>query len=148
MFSNCHLPVKGRSKFIQEEAVGVDKALQTFGKGTVTPSHSTPPEAKDNKYSFKYSQGSGEIAPEYWSNNFQWLPANVAFREDGTARFTSYINNLHPKKYPEIYQTIERLIDTVIPAWNQCLREERRYGHAPVVAGRSATRFEKITEAS
>ncbi|KAL9562711.1 hypothetical protein ACKAV7_013275 [Fusarium commune] len=36
-----------------------------------------------------------------------WLPANVGFREDGSADFTSYVNNLHPTKFPEIYRTIE-----------------------------------------
>jgi hypothetical protein len=146
--SHLSLPIIGRSRFIQEEVVSVDNALRAFGQGTVTASHPAAPEVKDNKYWYQYSLGSGEIEPEYWSHNFQWLPANIAFREDGTARFTSYINSLHPKKYPEIYGTLERLVDTVIPAWDQCLREECRYGHATVVAGRSTTRFEHITEAS
>jgi hypothetical protein len=49
----------------------------------------------------------------------------LAFKEDRTVKFTSYINNLHPNKYPEIYRTVERLINTAIPAWDQCLSEYR-----------------------
>jgi len=54
-----------------------------------------------------------------WSEKYQWLPANVSFQENGTVKFTSYINNLHPTKHVEIYRLIERLIDIAIPAWDQ-----------------------------
>lgn len=57
----------------------------------------------------------------YWSETFQWLPANLAFQEDGTVKFTSYINNLHPKKYPDIYRLIEKVVDMAIPAWDRVL---------------------------
>jgi hypothetical protein len=57
----------------------------------------------------------------YWSNEYQWLPANVAFQEDGSVKFTSYINSLHPNIYPEIYRTVEKLIEKVLPMWDQCL---------------------------
>jgi len=33
-------------------------------------------------------------------------------------RITSYINNLHPKKYRNLYSLIERVIDAAIPLWN------------------------------
>lgn len=39
----------------------------------------------------------------------------------GGVRFTSYINNLHPVKYRCIYDTIEKLIESVLPAWDLCL---------------------------
>lgn len=57
-------------------------------------------------------------------------------------RFTSYINNLHPKKYAETYRLIEKLIDTAIPAWEQVLsgravgssgRDQRRIPFPPGV---------------
>jgi hypothetical protein len=58
---------------------------------------------------------------DYWSQRYQWLPANLAFQDDGTVRFTSYINNLHPAKHPEVYRLVEQLIDTAIPAWDRVL---------------------------
>lgn len=81
--------------------------------------------------------GESDINREYWSQTYQWLPANLAFRDDGTVRFTSYINNLHPKKHPEIYRLVERLIDAAIPAW------ERVLSSTPVVeSAESQTRFD------
>jgi hypothetical protein len=61
-----------------------------------------------------------------YSAHYQWLPANLAFSEDGTVHFTSYINNLHPNKYPHIYRAIEELIGLAIPAWEQL---ENAQGH-------------------
>ena len=36
-------------------------------------------------------------------------------------RITSYINNLHPLKYKNLYRLIERVIDAAIPLWNMTL---------------------------
>ncbi|KAM0239600.1 hypothetical protein ACHAP5_008171 [Fusarium lateritium] len=83
----------------------------------------TPPEMPSHHINTGYGTGSGKVYPEYWSCKYQWLPANVCFRKDGSARFTSYVNNLHPAKYPDIYRTLEHIIDKAIPAWDQCLRE-------------------------
>jgi hypothetical protein len=94
-----------------------------------------------------YWKGIKNAVPkEYRSSLYQWLPANVAFRDDGTTEFTSYINNLHPEKYPGIYEAIEHAIDTALPAWDQCLRKNITYNH-DIVAGRANSRFELITEA-
>lgn len=61
----------------------------------------------------------------YWSDTYEWLPSNVGFRADGSTRFESYINNLHPIKYPQIYSTVEKLIDKALVAWDNCLIEAR-----------------------
>jgi Protein of unknown function (DUF4246) len=36
-------------------------------------------------------------------------------------RFTSYINNLHPQKYQELYKVIEGVVEKAIPLWNMTL---------------------------
>jgi hypothetical protein len=36
-------------------------------------------------------------------------------------RFTSYINNLHPQRHSEVYNLLEKLIATAIPAWEHVL---------------------------
>ncbi len=77
-----------------------------------------PGETFDSPY---LSYGKGEcINRDYWSRTYQWLPANLAFQDDGTVRFTSYINNLHPK-HSEIYRLVEKLVDIVIPTWERVL---------------------------
>lgn len=79
------------------------------------------------------------VPTSYWSSNYQWLPSNAAFQDDGSVRLTSYINNLHPTRYPKIYEAVERPIETAIPAWdNILLTHERFKNRGP---GRKASRF-------
>ncbi|KAH7252992.1 hypothetical protein B0J15DRAFT_398761 [Fusarium solani] len=122
--------VYGRSKFIQEEVVGVHDALDHVGKGATVPKDEQP-----------------ESDRVFWSTTYQWLPSNISFGDDGTIKFTSYVNNLNPEKFPEIYETLERVIDKAIPAWDQCLHEYTNWKKGPI-AGRLDSRFHKITEAS
>ncbi|KAK3377284.1 hypothetical protein B0T24DRAFT_592900 [Lasiosphaeria ovina] len=54
------------------------------------------------------------------------------FTDNGGVQFTSYINNLHPTKYRDIYKTIEALVQTALPMWDQCLA---RYNHFTDLVG-------------
>ncbi|ENH75536.1 hypothetical protein FOC1_g10005510 [Fusarium oxysporum f. sp. cubense race 1] len=141
---SMHNSVYDRSPFIQDEVVGVSNALDFMGKGE--PVRGQTPLVRENEFRSQFGIGSGKVLPEYWSDKYQWLPANVEFRQDGSAEFTSYVNNLHPTKFPEIYRTIERLVERVIPAWDHCLREFPRFGDE-AFAGRDKSRFEWMHEA-
>jgi hypothetical protein len=132
--------VYGRSRGFQAEHVGVTDAITHWaGKGNVVPKT----EYGSTGSAFRFGDG---IPPHFWSDTYQWLPANVAFGEDGKVKFTSYINNLHPNKYPDIYRTIEKLIDTSIPMWDQCMRMAVGY-HKHEGAGRLETRLVKTQNA-
>ncbi|KAM0520740.1 hypothetical protein ACHAPE_003138 [Trichoderma viride] len=139
--------VFGRSKFLDEEQVGIKTALAFIGEGRAVPEIETMPDHGERFLNYYWRGIKNAVPKEYRSSLYQWLPANVAFRDDGTTEFTSYINNLHPEKYPGIYEAIEHAIDTALPAWDQCLRKNITYGH-DIVAGRTNSRFELITEAS
>lgn len=133
----------GRSNFFQEEVVGVSDAVESWaGKGETVGSAQKFDKTVVGKYS--YPRGSEYFPPRYWSNKYQWLPSNLSFRKDGTVKFTSYINNLHPNRYPEIYRTIEKLIDTALPAWDQCLLKYHK--HDRVGFGRQKSRFSQPTD--
>ncbi|KAI4940146.1 uncharacterized protein J4E92_001434 [Alternaria infectoria] len=133
--------VYGRSTGFREEQVGVADAVKRWsGKGEVIAQQGPEETTAQNRPS--YGVGGSNIPPEYWSNQYQWLPANVAFQEDGSVKFTSYINNLHPTRYPEIYRTIEKLVETSIPMWDQCLRFAVGY-YEYEGAGRMETRSGK-----
>jgi hypothetical protein len=41
-------------------------------------------------------------------------------------RITSYINNLHPKEHPELYEITEKIISASIPLWNATLTPLKR----------------------
>ncbi|KAK0742613.1 hypothetical protein B0T18DRAFT_167361 [Schizothecium vesticola] len=99
--------VYGRSRFLEDEAVGIDDAVDRWaGKGEVIP----------RKY---------HVASRFCSTDHQWLPANLEFTAMGGVKFTSYINNLHPTKYRDIYGTIEKLVEKSLPLWDHCLAEYR-----------------------
>ncbi|KAF4965613.1 hypothetical protein FSARC_6600 [Fusarium sarcochroum] len=138
--------VYGRTPLMQEDVIGVSNALDFIGRGEPIEGICLP-EMPDRRSRLDYNTGSGEVLPEYWSYQYHWLPANVGFREDGSVEFTSYVNNLHPTKFPEIYRTLEQVIDKAIPAWDQCLREVFGYKDGSF-AGRRESRFETIHAAS
>ncbi|KAH8893651.1 hypothetical protein GQ53DRAFT_684136 [Thozetella sp. PMI_491] len=120
--------VYGRSHFIQDEVVGVADAIERWAdKGTTAPAD---PEVAISRNS-RWHHHEPLAQSGKWSAKYQWLPANVAFQEDGSVRFSSYINNLHPGRYPHVYQSIEKLVDLAIPAWDQilegCGRKESRF---------------------
>ncbi|VUC31494.1 unnamed protein product [Clonostachys rosea] len=140
--------LSGRSRFIHDEVVGIHNAVDFVGQGHIVPKNTDGATLEDipDGEQYEYDPGNGKINPEYWSNTYQWLPANVAFKDDGKPEFTSYINGLRPDKYPNIYKTIESLLDAVIPAWDQCLAvisDDHRHS-----SGRRSSRFEWIREAS
>ncbi|OBT87683.1 hypothetical protein VE02_02696 [Pseudogymnoascus sp. 03VT05] len=131
--------IYGKSNFFQEEVVGVSDAIESWaGKGEPSRAARKKNSQDPNQ---SYGAGGGRIPFEYWSDTYQWLPANLAFQEDGTVKFTSYINNLHPKKYTSIYRTIEKLIDTAIPAWDQFLSVHDYNPKTLPPAGRQQSRF-------
>jgi hypothetical protein len=113
--------VYGRTRVFQEECVGLDDAIDRWaGKGTVIPKETPAPVTNDQPV---YSRRD---ETDHFSTNYQWLPANATFQDDGSVKFTSYINNLHPSKYPEIYRTIEKLVGAALPLWDQCLASIRQ----------------------
>jgi hypothetical protein len=132
--------VYGQSKVIKEEVVGVEDAIAKWaGKGEVIEKDNHQPGPNELHM---YGVGGGSVPRNFWSDTYQWLPSNVAFQKDGNVKFTSYINNLHPGKYPDVYRTIERLIEAVLPAWDQCLGLKPGYKKKEG-AGRIESRFPK-----
>jgi hypothetical protein len=87
----------------------------------------------------------GEIPADFRSVNYQWLPSNVSLQENGTVRFTSYIKNRHPTKYPSIYHTIEKLIKTSLPMWDQCLTSVSNFDQLDG-AGQTESRFAQVPD--
>jgi hypothetical protein len=116
--------VYGRSLVVAGEVVGVDDAVDKWaGKGNIIPKEDG--ENDQDQTRMRIYAGGSTIPLQYWSNIYQWLPANLKFQENGTVKFTSYINNLHPNKYPQLYRTIEELIQAALPMWDQCLASIR-----------------------
>lgn len=104
--------VYGVTKVVQDEVVGVDDAITKWsGKGEIITAEVKEEVAPQSSNSHGKAQNA-------WSCRFQWLPSNLDFNDDGSVKFKSYINGLHPEKYPQIYRTLEKLVDKAIPAWD------------------------------
>ncbi|KAK8034017.1 hypothetical protein PG993_009012 [Apiospora rasikravindrae] len=135
--------VWGKTPFVQDEVVGTTDAVTKWaGKGEPTPDHGENPAGP-----VPDSQNVAGVADHYWSAHYQWLPANLAFRDDGTLKFTSYINNLHPAKYEGVYRTIEKLVDRALPAWEQCLSDIQPHRGETPGAGRRYHRISPVARA-
>ena len=118
--------VYGKTRAFTDELVGVEDAISKWaGRGTAVPYFGSDEPSTNLRRTV--SIGSSNIEKSFWSDNYQWLPSNVKLQDDGSVRFTSYINNLHPVKHREVYKTIERLIEKSLPAWNTCLTQYRDY---------------------
>jgi hypothetical protein len=110
--------VWGTTALLQDEVVGVEDAIEKWAGKEGVNIADVAVVRPDRPAWFRNDSG---VPRSLWSKTYQWLPANVAFQDDGSVKFTSYINNLHPTKYPDVYRTIEALIQRAIPMWNQCL---------------------------
>jgi hypothetical protein len=106
--------VFGVSKALPHGTVPLDSCLSYTGKGeTIARFDAT-------RHVRKGSWGNEEHIENAWGS-FQWLPSNVTFREDGTAKIDSYINNVHPHQHKALYKVLEKFVDVSIPLWNECL---------------------------
>lgn len=129
--------VYGRSRFFEDEVVGVEDAIDKWaGKGVIIPKW-IETRAQTN---VRRSVFGKNVEYSYWSDDYQWLPANVKFTEEGGVKFTSYINNLHPVKYKGIYRSLEQLIEKALPMWDQCLTQIHG-GWKAIAAGRTEPRM-------
>ncbi|KAH6891529.1 hypothetical protein B0T10DRAFT_485424 [Thelonectria olida] len=139
---SMHPLVYGRTRVFKDEVVGVEDAIDKWaGKGEAI---SVPGPAPDldatRRWGRSVTFSSISVDPTFWSTEYQWLPSNVKIEKDGSAKFTSYINNLHPVKHRDIYRTIEKLIERALPAWDQCITEFHRRNGAKS-GGRMEPRF-------
>ncbi|KAM0398828.1 hypothetical protein ACHAPZ_007793 [Fusarium culmorum] len=131
--------VYGRSRVFRQEVVGVEDAIDRWsGKGEVILKPNT---SYTSQNPFLARMGGAQVDNSNWSDTYQWLPSNVSFQDDGSVKFTSYINGLHPTKHRDIYATIEKLVEKALPAWDfsiPCYRVRKMVG-----ACRTKPRFNK-----
>ncbi|KAG5744564.1 hypothetical protein H9Q69_011576 [Fusarium xylarioides] len=132
--------VYGRSRVFRDEVVGVEDAVDKWsGKGEVIPKKPADvPSGYDNRYHINYAVNGSDSHKHFWSDAYQWLPSNVKLMDDGSVKLTSYVNNLHPK-HSDIYETVEKLIERALPAWDHSVSFVRDWDI--VSAGRTKARF-------
>lgn len=142
--------VYGRTRVFEDEVVGVEDAIDKWaGKGEVISEEGRDGQSSENWRHWwetdstrRTGVGDSHVSSYFWSAKYQWLPSNVELREDGSVKFTSYINNLHPVKHRDVYGTIEKVIERALPAWDFCLKLHlRQPSRSFKGAGRTEPRF-------
>ncbi|KAI9753168.1 MAG: hypothetical protein M1835_001022 [Candelina submexicana] len=109
--------VYGRSKILRKSTVSINKCISRSGDGEVVP---VPPKDETDNYIEKFRELD---IPNAWSSKYQWLPCDVEFGLEGEddVKLTSYINNLHPTDFRDLYQIIGRILARAIALWNLSL---------------------------
>lgn len=106
--------VWGLTRVLEEGAVPLDNCVAYTGKGVVIPPYTTKPARSGSNRDWR------PRPPTLWGS-FQWMPAQVKLAADGSAKITSYINNLHPVEHKALYSTLERIVAATVPLWNDAL---------------------------
>jgi hypothetical protein len=55
------------------------------------------------------------------SSKYQWLPSTVHVNDAGQAAFKSRINNLDQQQYPEMYNTIAKVFELMLPLFEKAM---------------------------
>ncbi|KAG7099591.1 hypothetical protein E1B28_001421 [Marasmius oreades] len=109
----------GKSRIIptKSDQLTLKNCLDSCGKGVIVPK----PD-KDDLYLRSHNRDVYSPAGiDFWSDSYQWLPCEVAFRDNEAVEITSYINNLHPHHHQPLYAVLEKIIARTIPLWNDVL---------------------------
>lgn len=132
--------VYGRTRVLKDRVItSPEEALELTGAGEVVSTGEGPLTreqveiwVKANKHYWcdeeekkrrfeedveSYLSGEKEMKTswqEVISRRFQWLPAEVSLSSD-SAKFTSYINNLHPVKHKALYGVLEDVLAKMLP---------------------------------
>ncbi|KAJ2505387.1 hypothetical protein GGI11_007032, partial [Coemansia sp. RSA 2049] len=81
---------------------------------------------KKGKHGLYFPDSQGERShyiDHLTSTKYCWLPTEFLVDMDGTAKITSYINNLHPIRHKEFYPTIANVFGRFIPLLEQIVTD-------------------------
>ncbi|KAK4221203.1 hypothetical protein QBC38DRAFT_139315 [Podospora fimiseda] len=108
----------GVTRVLEEGTVPLENCIDYTGKGALTTAATKKSIKQERRWdgSDDGYRDSEDFAPKSWGS-YQWLPAEVAISPDGSAKVTSYINNLHPVEHKKLYPVLERVVAATVPLW-------------------------------
>ncbi|OGE47558.1 hypothetical protein PENARI_c041G07890 [Penicillium arizonense] len=120
--------VYGKSRILPDRTISLENAIEYAGQGEVIP---VPKETGITREDITWRVLSrADIQVHPYSRNYQFLPADWEYREDGRWHIITYINNLHPVKHRNIYKLLEECFNNIIPQWNATLTPLKDQLHA------------------
>lgn len=105
--------IHGVTKVV-DKAISIENCMSSMNTGTV----------RQGSMEFVESDNMEErVDSMFCSQKFQWLPANVDIDGDGKAVFKTYINNLHPEEYAELYQVLGQILSKFVSLFEKVLTD-------------------------
>ncbi|KAF9461843.1 hypothetical protein BDZ94DRAFT_1283340 [Collybia nuda] len=115
--------VFGKTRALLDDIISREEFVDKCGEGVVVP---VPPEYDGMVLTVEGLIHNDPLDNPY-NRNFQWLPSNIDISgNDGSAKITSYINNLHPRVHAGVYEILEKIIARAIPLWDMSLTPLKR----------------------
>jgi len=109
----------GKSRVLPTGSVPLRNCVEHTGLGEVCLVPSFSINETHSGY-YKRKANGNEFHLDAWGY-YQWLPSEISFGEDGSAKVDSYINNLHPERHAELHDVLATAVDKAVPLWNECL---------------------------
>ncbi|KAK1752853.1 hypothetical protein QBC47DRAFT_348022 [Echria macrotheca] len=109
----------GLTRALPEGTVPLKDCIKHTGKGVAVDSYRHPSDCTSTSQT--HLAGPCRRSADGLWGSFQWLPAQVQVSADGSAKITSYINNLYPEHHKNLYSTLERIVAATVPLWEDCL---------------------------
>lgn len=119
--------VWGVTRALEAGTVPLDGCAAMTGKGVTLPPY-------DEKGApMFYGHWTHTEAPDLhkWGS-YQWLPAEVEISDEGGAKITSYVNNLHPVRHKDLYGILEHIVAATVPLWKDVLNGFGRAVRVPL----------------
>lgn len=111
--------VYGKTRILPDRVIRVHEALRYAGQGEVIPAITETGITREDIAWRVSARADIQVRP--YSLNYQVLPTDWEFGDDGRWHIATYINNLHPVKHRNIYRTIEDVFNCLIPQWNMTM---------------------------
>lgn len=111
--------VYGKSRILPDRLLSIDDALSSIGAGEILD---LPQETGITREDMVWKVASrADLKVKPYSTNFQLLPSDLQLGPDGKWHIVSYINNLHPEKFREMYEIMAEIFNELVPVWNTTL---------------------------
>ncbi len=88
--------------------------------------------------------GLHNVLSQKYSFRFQWLPSEFQVDENGKVTIQSYINNLHPYRFRNLYKSIANIFEQFVPQFENCLSKTQ--GTTISLRGKTLQVIVKISE--
>lgn len=107
----------GKTRVLPNDTVPCDSCAAYAGVGETCP----PLRLEEEENGAKSLATLGiDSSLRPWGN-YQWLPSDITFTDDGRVKIEGYVNNVHPQDHGQLYPVLAEAVERALPLWKECL---------------------------